>query len=462
MISLLGRFLVFFSPSFLFPAFYSYIIDDGYCTIYLYSFSIVFLLGLPLAFLKLKEIKIKDAFTFVALSWIFVSFFGSFPYIFYGINPVDAFFESMSGFTTTGASVLKPEDLPESLLLWRALTQWFGGIGVIVLFLAVFPSFGKATPAVFYAEFPTVTLEKIKPKIKDVAIVLCELYIFFTIILFLILKFLGLETFDALTHALTTISTGGFSNYSESVAAFNNWKVELVVAFFMFIGGTNFALIYLILTKGVNPLKNLEFKVYLSAVVIGAVVLTLLNFNGNIIDSFRFSAFQAISAITNSGFTNYNFNEWSDASKLLMIILMFFGGCTGSTAGGLKAIRIYILVKYSFQKVLKILEPMAVRTLKIDDKIVDQETLDKITTLFILYILIYTISAFLISASGYDLTTAFSASAATLNLFGPGMEEVAEGYAALPPHLKLLLCLNMWFGRLEVFAVLILFIKKSW
>ncbi|MCS7121083.1 MAG: TrkH family potassium uptake protein [Archaeoglobaceae archaeon] len=464
MIVLFSRFLLFFSPTFLIPAIYAYYVGEEY-SIYFLSFAITFALGLSLAFFKFKEIKTKDAFTFVALSWILVSAFGALPYIFFGINPINSFFESISGFTTTGASILNPEELPKSLLLWRGLTQWFGGIGIVVLFLAVFPSLGKFAPAVFYAEFPTVTLEKVKPRIKDSAIVLCEVYILLTSILFFLLLLLGLDTFDALIHALTTVSTGGFSTHSESIAAFKDWRVELVIAVFMFLGGTNFALLYLALSGKMNPLRNLEFRIYLAATIFAIVALTFLNLKDDIVSSFRVSAFQAISAITCTGYTTYNFNEWNDASKLFMIMLMFLGGCAGSTAGGLKIIRIYILIKYSIQKILKSVEPRAIKILMIDDKIVDQELLEKVMTIFVLHIFIYIISAFLIAVSGYDLLTALSTSAATLNIFGPGMGAAAECYADLKDHVKILLCFNMWLGRLEIFSVLILFAslyKKGW
>lgn len=414
---------------------------------------------------EFESLRHKESFAVVALIWLLVSIFGAIPYLFNNINAVDAFFESMSGFTTTGASVLIPEKLPKSLLLWRSMTQWIGGMGIIVLFLAIFPNVAKRSAVLFQAEYPGVTLAKIKPRIKDTAISLYKVYLTLTILEILALYLLGVSFFDAINHTFTTLSTGGYSTHSESIAYFSNPYVEAVIAIFAFLGGMNFALIYFAFRGKFAILRNSEFRAYLCFLAIASLFLTILNLEKyGIIDSIRFSTFQAVSIMTTTGFTTADFDNWSDSAKLILLMLMFIGGSSGSTGGGIKVVRIYLLIKYSIQQILRAAEPRTVRAVKFEGKAVKKEILDDTAAFFVLYILIFALSSFIISLLGYDVLTSMSATAATLGNVGPGMglAGAAENYKAFPDIAKLLLSMNMWIGRLEIFTVISIFIPSFW
>ncbi len=464
---LLGQLLSFFSLSFLLPTLVA---------IYYGESPLPFVLSLAIAMLAalfmlaafgradIESVRAKEAFAFVAIAWLLVSLFGSLPYVFSGINPVDAFFESISGFTTTGASVLIPEELPRSLLLWRSQTQWMGGMGIIVLFLAVIPSVAKAH-FIFQAEYPGVTLEKLKPRIRDTALTLYKVYLLLTAIEIAMLVALGVTPFDAVCHTFTTLSTGGYSTHSESVAYFNDPRVEAVIAFFAFLGGTNFALIYFAIKRDFRILRDAEFRAYVLILAMAIITLTLINLERlEILESIRYSAFQAVSIMTTTGFTTYDFDEWSDAAKIILLVLMFVGGCSGSTAGGMKVVRIYMLVTHSLQRVLKAAEPRTVRAVRYGDRVVKRETIEDVAAFFVLYILIFVLSSVAVSLSGYDMLTSISATAATLGNVGPGMglAGASEIYRHFDSHLKILLSINMWLGRLELFTVLAIFIPSFW
>ncbi len=464
---LLGQLLSFFSLSFLLPTLVA---------IYYGESPLPFVLSLAITMLAallmlatfgradIESVRAKEAFAFVAVAWLLVSLFGSLPYVFSGINPVDAFFESISGFTTTGASVLIPEELPRSLLLWRSQTQWMGGMGIIVLFLAVIPSVAKAH-FIFQAEYPGVTLEKLKPRIRDTALTLYKVYLLLTAIEIAMLISLGVTPFDAVCHTFTTLSTGGYSTHSESVAYFNDPRVEAVVAFFAFLGGTNFALIYFAIRRDFRILRDAEFRAYVLILTMAIVTLTLVNLERlEILESIRYSAFQAVSIMTTTGFTTYDFDKWSDSAKIILLVLMFVGGCSGSTAGGMKVVRIYMLVTHSLQRVLKAAEPRTVRAVRYGDRVVKREMIEDVAAFFVLYILIFVLSSVAVSLSGYDVLTSISATAATLGNVGPGMglAGASETYGHFDAHLKILLSINMWLGRLELFTVLAIFIPSFW
>ncbi|MEM2022993.1 MAG: potassium transporter TrkG, partial [Archaeoglobaceae archaeon] len=303
----------------------------------------------------------------------------------------------------------------------------------------------------------------------DTALSIFLLYLFLTILEILILRFLGLNLFDSIVHTFSNISTGGFSTHSESIAYFNNVLVEAIVTIFMILGGTNFGLLYFAFKSNMKIFRNSEFRFYIFLLFSASLILTIINLrNFDFFDSLRYSIFQAVSIMTGTGFTTYDFDRWSDSAKFILLVLMFIGGCSGSTTGGIKVVRILLLIKYSIWRILRAAEPRTLRIVKYDDLAVSEDVLEDVAAFFILYIFLFLISAFIITISGYDLLTSLSASAATLSNVGPGMGLVgaSETYADLAVHLKLLLCLNMWIGRLEIFAVLILFTpfywKESW
>ncbi len=467
--NLLGKLLVMFSASFLLPIAVSLLYGEDPKP-FLAAMGLTLAGGvLLLIFSKTKSefesIRQREGFAIVAIIWLLMSIFGAVPYLFYHVTAVDAFFESMSGFTTTGASVLTPESYPRSLLLWRGMTQWIGGMGIIVLFLAIFPNVARKSATLFQAEYPGVTLSKIKPRIRDTAISLYKVYLTLTVLEILLLCVFGVPLFDSVAHTFTTLSTGGYSTHSESIAYFSNPCVEAIVAIFAFLGGSNFALLYMLSRGKADILKNSEFRVYTAFIIIFSLMLAAINLERyDLLDSLRYSIFQAVSIMTTTGFTTADFDVWSDSAKMILLLLMFIGGSSGSTGGGIKVVRVYLLIKYAIQQILRAAEPRRVRTVKFEGKVVKKETLDDVAAFFILYIFIFAISSLIISICGYDIVTSVSATAATLGNVGPGMglAGASENYASFPVHLKLLLVLNMWVGRLEIFTVASIFIPSFW
>ncbi|WP_086975757.1 TrkH family potassium uptake protein [Archaeoglobus fulgidus] len=467
--SILGKLLMLFSFSFILPLIAAHVFEEPYHP-FLIPAALSLLVGAVLGYgikteSEFDSLRHKESFAIVALIWLFMSIFGSIPYIIFGISPVDAFFESMSGFTTTGASVLTPEELPKSLLLWRSLTQWIGGMGIIVLFLAIFPNVAKRSTVLFQAEYPGVSLSKVKPRIRDTALSLYKVYLLLTIAEVALLYALGLSLFDAINHTFTTLSTGGYSTHSESIAFFKDVRVEAVVAFFAFLGGANFALIYFLLSGKPVIFRNTEFRAYVCFLALASVVIAAVNLDRySIFESLRYSIFQAVSIMTTTGFTTADFDAWSDSAKLILVVLMFIGGSSGSTGGGIKVIRIYLLIKYAVHQILRAAEPRTVRAVKFEGRAIKKEILDDIAAFFVLYILIFAVSSILVSLSGYDIVTSISATAATLGNVGPGLglAGAAENYASFPSLTKILLAVNMWIGRLEIFTVVSLFIPTFW
>jgi len=463
----LGRILLYFTLILLVPlavAVYYGEPPDPFIIAQLISiiFGILFMAIKP----ESDLLRYKEGLAIVGLGWLFVSIIGSIPFVVIGVHPVDAFFESMSGFTTTGATIFDVvETLPKSILFWRSLTQWLGGMGIIVLFVAIFPAMAKKGEALFQAEYPGVTLGKLKPRVEDTAIILYIIYVFYTLLEAGILYALGLPAFDAITHAFTTLSTGGFSTHTSSIAYFNNPLIEGVIVFFMVIGGTNFALHYYLFKERKRIYKDPEFKTYISVIAIATLILTIVNLEKfDIFNSFRYSIFQTVALITTTGYTTYDFDTWSDGAKAVLLLLMFIGGSSGSTAGGIKVIRLYLLIRYSILQILKVAEPRTARIVKYGEDVIKKDVLDEVAAFFILYIIIFAVSSVLIALSGFDMVTSASAVAATIGNVGPamGLAGAAESYAAFPYHVKIILAIDMWIGRLEIFTVLALFIPYFW
>jgi len=462
-----GLILLYYPAVFVLPIFVAlYFREDVFAFIYpalisLIVGAILFSISKPTSDIA----KYREGYAIVGIGWLLVVLIGCLPYIYYGFSPIDAFFETMSGFTTTGATILeRVEELPRSLLLWRSLTQWLGGMGIIVLFVAIFPTLARKGETLLQAEVPGLKVEKIKPRIRDTALRLYLTYMVLTVVEISLLKLLGMSLFDAVNHTFTTLSTGGFSTHSESIAFFNDPRIEFVIFVFMILGGTNFTLIYFLL-KGENKFKNTEFLFYISVILTTSIIVTVLNLNHfDVIESVRYSFFQVASIMTTTGYTTNDFDTWSDAAKILLLILMFIGGSTGSTGGGIKVARIYLLVQYSISQILKSADPRTVRIIRFNGEVVSKEVLHNVTAFFVLYILIFVVSTFIISLFGLDFMTSVSAVAATLNNVGPGLGSVgaSEPYTHLPPAVKIILSLNMWIGRLELFTVISLFIPSFW
>jgi len=414
------------------------------------------------------EIKRREGFAIVALGWLFVAIFGSLPFLFSGtLSPVDAFFESMSGFTTTGSTVmLNLEQFDRSILLWRSFTQWIGGMGVILLFIAILPTFGISGSQLFDREFPGPMSERIRPRVQKTARMLWSIYLILTcaeiIALFYVAK---LPLYDSLCTTFSTMPTGGFSPLTENIAGYMNPIAELIIAVFMFLAGMNFILHYSLIRNPRRVIANKEFQVYCAFILIAILVLSgdlYIHHLDSLGDAFRYGGFQAISVMSTTGFTTANFDTWGHLSKIVIFALMFIGGCGGSTGGSIKVVRIYVLLKYSMQRIRHILYPHAIFVLKTGKKPISEEILQGIIAFFIAYVLIFVVCSIFMAAIGLDMVSAASSVAATLGNIGPGFGLVHLNYAEVPIVGKLILSFCMWAGRLELFTVLVLLTPAFW
>ncbi len=462
----LGRILIYFSFLYSLPILTAYYYHESLRP-FIFSVAASIILGTILYLIKPKSdvFRYKEGFAIVGLGWLLISIMGAIPYVMVGTGIVDALFESMSGFTTTGATIFdRIEDLPKSILLWRSLTEWVGGMGIIVLFVAVFPSIAMRGHALLQAEVPGITVSKLTPRIKDTAIRLWAIYLLFTLIEIALLYFAGVGIYDAVNHTFTTLSTGGFSTHTQSVAYFDSPLVELIISVFMFLAGANFALHYHLLKGRPRLFKDPEFRFYAAVLLVAVLFIALLTYDGDIVQTFRYASFNTISVMTTTGYTNYDFDRWGDGARLILLALMFVGGCSGSTGGGMKVIRILVLAKYSIHQILKEAEPRTARVVKLGKEILKKDIIDDIAAFFVLYVLIFSISTIVISFFGLDIVSAVSAVAATMGNVGPGLGMVgaAESYSALHPLVKIILFFNMWAGRLEIFTVFSLFIPSFW
>lgn len=415
---------------------------------------------------KKKEIYAKEGFLAVGLSWIAISLFGALPFIFNGAIPslVDAFFETSSGFTTTGASILtEVESLPKGILFWRSFTHWVGGMGFLIFILALMPSFSGNTIHLLKAESPGPTPGKIVPKIKQTAKILYGIYFVLTVIQTILLKIAGMSWYDSIIHALGTAGTGGFSNMNSSVAAFNNPAVEWIITIFMILFGVNFVLYFQLIKGNIKHfIKSEELKWYLIA-VLGSIIIifiNILNFNsGNIEQSIREAAFQVASVVSTTGYATTDFNLWPTLSKMILIMLMFMGAMAGSTAGGIKTIRIVIIFKAIRREIDKILHPRRVKSVKIDGNVIEEETISGVFLFIFAYIIIALIAIFIVSFDNFDITTTVTSVIATLSNIGPGLEMVGPtgNFSAFSDLSKVVLSFCMLAGRLEIYPMLIMF-----
>lgn len=438
-----------------------------------YTIILLLVVSLPLTKLKLrsKNIFAKDGFAIVALGWILMSFFGALPFVFSGAAPslVDAFFEASSGFTTTGASILtNVEILPRGIVFWRSFTHWIGGMGVIVLTLAILPTIGAGAMQMLKAESPGPNPGKLVPRVGETAKILYGIYFVITILEIALLVLAGLPLFDACIHAFGTVGTGGFSSMNASVGAYNNVYAEVIITIFTFICGANFTLYYYMLKGDLKaPFKDEEFRFYFGVVLTAIILITLdLNFNlfHNIWESLRHSSFQVVTIISTTGYVSYNFEQWSMFSKIILFILMFIGGCAGSTTGSIKNIRILLLFKVMKRELMQIVHPNAVYTVKLGKKSVDEKTLSEVLGFFFMYIVIYIAGVLIVSLDNMDWATTFSSVAATLGNVGPGFGVVGAvgNYSTLSVLSKLTLSILMIVGRLEIYPILLISMPSFW
>ncbi|MCF8010613.1 MAG: TrkH family potassium uptake protein [Clostridiales bacterium] len=418
-----------------------------------------------------RDVGYKEGFVIATLSWILLAVFGAVPYMLSGAVPsfVNAFFETMSGFTTTGATIIEDvESLTHGILFWRSLTQWMGGMGVIVLTLALIPSLKIAGMKLFKAEVPGPTKDKVVPGIIKTARQLYKVYLLISFLELISLKIAGLSWFDSFIHTFTTVSTGGFSNQNTSIGSYNAPAVEYIIIFFMFIGGINFALHYHLLKRNAQPvLQDRELKLYI-IIAVSAILLVGINLkqsmNFDNIMSFRHSAFQVISIMTSTGYSTADFNQWPAISKSILVALMFIGGCAGSTAGGMKQARFYILSKTVSRQTIKLIHPRAVVPVRVGDHVVNENIVENVQAYFFIFLGLQATTTIALSAMGMDLISAFSASIASLGNIGPGLGMVGpiSTFTSIPAAGKILLSICMLLGRLEIYTVLVVFTVKFW
>jgi len=416
-----------------------------------------------------KSIRKKEGFAIVALGWIFVSLFSSMPYHFSGVfdHPVDAFFETVSGLTTTGATVLEDiESVPQLLLLWRSLTQWIGGMGIIVLTVAILPLLGVGGAELFVAEAPGPTSNKIHPRIRETAKRLWYIYVGLTAILVLALSFVGMTVFDAINHGLTTMATGGFSTKTASIAYYEQPLVHYIITLFMFVAGVNYTVIYFgVKLRWKRVLKSDEFKTYVIGVIALVLSLTLyLYFNEqyDLERSFRTASFQIVSIITTTGYVTEDYTSWSPLISLLFFCLLFSGACAGSTSGGIKVIRHLVLFKNSLLEFKRLLHAKALIRIKIDGNVVQPRVMTHILVFLLLYLGTFVIGSLVMSTVLYDfdepMLSAMGSVATSLGNVGPSIADLGpvDNFAAIPLAGKGFLSFLMLLGRLEIFTVLIL------
>ena len=417
-----------------------------------------------------KELKKRDGYLIVTLGWLSMSFFGAIPFVISGAIPnyTDAFFETISGFTTTGASILNNiEAMPKSLLFWRSLTQWIGGMGIIVLAIAILPILGIGGMQLFVAEAPGITPDKLHPRIKSTAIRLWSIYVGLTLLEMVLLKFGGMSFFDALNHSLTTMATGGFSTRQDSIAFYHSPFIQYVIIFFMFLAGTNFTLIYFGLHFQFGKVfRNEEFRSYIiwMALITVFTTITLIGLNYNGEEAFRTGLFQVVSIMTTTGFATADYTVWGGFMLVLFFMMMFFGASAGSTSGGVKIVRYLVLVKNSVLELKRQLHPSAVIPLRINGKAVSEGVTNNVLAFIMIYIMLFALGSVVMSATGLDFETSIGATITSLSNIGPGIGTVgpAGNFAHISDFGKWFLAALMLIGRLEIFTVLILFSPFFW
>lgn len=418
-----------------------------------------------------KELRSRDGYLVVTLGWLLISFFGSLPYVISGAIPTypDAFFESMSGFTTTGATILVDiESVSRGILFWRSLTQWIGGMGIIVLAVAILPILGIGGMQLFQSEAPGISPDKLKPRIKDTAKRLWIIYISLTLIEAVLLMSGGMNFYDAINHSLTTMATGGFSPKNASIAFYDSPYLQYVIIIFMFLAGTNFTLTYFMLKGNIFKVwQNEEFRYYLGFVLIISFITTtgiFLVSDTDLETAFRQAIFQAVSIISTTGYITADYTAWAPLLTLLFFLLMFTGASAGSTSGGVKLIRHIILLKNSILEMKRQIHPSAVVPVRFNGKAITQDITFNVLAFFILYIHIFAIGTITMALLGVDFMTAMGSVATSLGNIGPGIGTVGpvDNFAHLPAAGKWILSFLMLLGRLELFTVLLLFTPYFW
>ena len=454
------------------PALVAFLCGEGDLVPMLAAILIASGAGLLFTFKKPKNTVIyaKEGFVVTALSWVVMSLVGALPFVFAGAIPsyIDAVFETVSGFTTTGASILTDvEGMSRGLLFWRSFTHWVGGMGVLVFLLAIVPLAGGRSVHIMRAESPGPVVGKLVPKVRDTAMILYGIYITMTVVLIALLLLGGMPLYDSAVHAFGTAGTGGFGIWGDSIAHYDSAYIDVVLSIGMVLFGVNFNIYYLLLMGKVKSiLRSEELRWYLG-IIAGATLLIAWNTLsrwGGILQSLRYAFFQVASVITTTGFATADFNLWPELSRMLLLVLRLVGACAGSTGGGMKVSRLIIMLKSAKREISRMLHPRSVYTLQFEGKPLEDQTIHNVFTYFFILVFLVIASVLLVSLDNMDFDSTFSAVLACINNIGPGLGIVGPmgSYAALSPLSKLVLILDMLLGRLEIFPMLMLFAPSVW
>lgn len=437
----------------------------------LLTMGLCLLLGIPLTIRKPanRSYYAKEGCVTAALSWIIMSLMGSLPFVFSGVlpNPVDAMFETVSGFTTTGSSVITDiEIVPRCIVFWRSFTHWIGGMGVLVFLIALLPSAGNIQMNLMKAESPGPSVSRLVPKAQATAKILYKLYLAMTLVQILLLLLGDMPLFDALTITFGSAGTGGFGIKNDSMASYSVY-CQVVVTIFMILFGVNFSFYFLLfIRRSLSAFKMEEVRWYFGIIAAAILLITwdLRDIYSNAATAMQQAAFQVGSIITTTGYATTDFNQWPSFSKTILVMLMFAGSCAGSTGGGMKVSRLVILLKTIKKELHQYLHPQSVKLIKMDGKPVEHEVLRSTNVFVITYVIIFAFSVLLLSLNEFDLVTNFTAVAATFNNIGPGLELAgpASNFAFLSNPSKLVLIFDMLAGRLELFPLLLLFVRDTW
>lgn len=420
---------------------------------------------------KNRTIYAREGLFIVGMAWVLWSVFGALPFVISGAIPhfVDAFFETVSGFTTTGSTILtQVEALPRGMLFWRSFTHWVGGMGVLVFVMAIIPLADRNSMYLMRAEVPGPTVGKLVPRAMATAKILYAIYIGMTALMVVLLLAGGMPLFDSLVHTFGTAGTGGFSIYTDSIAHYGSAYIDVVVTVFMILFGINFNLYYLILAgKVVQALKSEELRWYLGIIAasVAMIAVNIYSLYGSVAEAVRYSAFQVGSIITTTGYATADFAQWPYFSQTILLLLMVLGACAGSTGGGIKTARLVILLKSIRRELRRMAHPRSVSVVRAEGKVVEEETVQGVHTYLLFYSVIMFLSVFLVSLNGFDLVTTISGVFTCLNNVGPGLGAVVGPLGSFEPlsyFSKLVLSLDMLIGRLEIFPILLLIFPPLW
>ena len=472
-LNLLGILLGIFSLSFIPPLILTYMYSESGGEVFLYSFLFFSIFGCAIwAATRQKNLtlNISDGFVITTLFWVVLACAGSVPFYFFGLSVSDAIFESASGITTTGATtIVGLDNLPKSILLYRQLLQWIGGMGLIVLAVAVMPALGIGGGQLYKMELPgSHGNQKLTPKITDSAKALWKIYVGLTVACATLYLLSGMNVFDSIAHSLSTVAGGGFSTHDGSIGFFDSALIEAVCIIFMLLSAASFAVHYAAIFGG-KPLKyfyDSEFRFFLSVVllivVISLIVHIISNSYADIFSAFGTTIFHVVSTVTTSGFTTENFSLWPGFLPYLLLVGAFMGACSQSVGGGIKAWRVLIMINQAYKEILKTIHPNAVLSSKIGTKVIDAKIAEKVWGFFSIYVFIFMFLLMAMLGTGLSFETAFSAVGACLNNLGPGLGDVASNYADVSDFGKFILCFAMILGRLEIFTLLVLFTPAFW